>query len=223
MAATVPIHELCAEWFPKSTQPAQLTRSVVAFYRTLDDAIDVAARRNHVAVACRRGCSYCCHIEVRVRAHEALVLAEWIRTRLDAGTIAAVRARARDNALKTEAMGREARRRVNLRCALLGDDGACMAYPARPGLCRKFHSTNVATCVASYEDRTSSLSSPEDAAIATEAMALMSHARNAIEKAGLDTSFYDLNRALAELLGEGEAKALRRWKAGKKIIAGPME
>ncbi len=223
MAASVTIQELCADRFPKSRDPAQLTKSVVAFYHTLDEAIDAATRRSGAAVACRRGCSYCCHIEVRVRAHEALVLAEWIRKRLEPAAVAAIRARARDNAVQTEALGREARRRLNMRCALLGDDGACMAYAARPALCRKFHSTNVATCAASYEDRTRALESPEDPAIAAEAMALIDYARNAVDKAGLDTSFYDLNRALADLLADGASKALRRWKSGKKIIAGPLE
>lgn len=222
MSAPVPIQELSADWLPKSRDTVQLTKSVVAFYRTLDAAIEGATRRSHAVVACRRGCDYCCHIEVRVRAHEALVLAEWITANLDPGNVAVIAKRAKENAAKTELMGREARRRTNLRCALLGDDGACMAYAARPGLCRKFHSTNLPACIASYEDRGSRIPSPESEAVAREAMALLDHARNAIDKAGLDTSFYDLNRALAELLG-GSAKALRRWRAGKKIIAGPLE
>jgi len=219
----VPIQELCAEWFPEARDPARLTKAVVAFYRTLDDAIADATLRSHASVACRRGCNYCCYLEVRVRAHEALVAAAWIKANLRQDAIAAITARARDNAARTEAMGRDGRRKINMRCALLGDDGSCMAYAVRPALCRKFHSTRLATCEAAHADPSRPTASPEHPAVAREAMGMIDRARNAVDAAGLDTSFYDLNRALAELLGEGAGKALRRWKAGKKIIAGPME
>src|SRR5690349_14688203 len=40
--------------------------------------------RTGVAFQCQRGCSYCCHLRVEIRPHEAFVLAAHVVTKFDA-------------------------------------------------------------------------------------------------------------------------------------------
>ena len=60
-------------------------------------------------------------------------------------------ARLESNVARTRELGEEARKRTNVACALLGEDGACTAYEARPGQCRRYHSTDLAPCKAFHE------------------------------------------------------------------------
>ncbi len=112
-------------------------------------------------------------------------------------------------------MGEEARRHSNLACALLGDDGACSAYEARPAQCRRFHSVDVEVCKASYADPgNDSIESPNHPAVAHNASVIVTQANAAVRAAGLDATAVDMNFALLEALEN--PKALRRWRDGKK-------
>lgn len=206
--------------FAGAREPKALATAVVAFHRTLDEVIEASVRGHAVAVACARGCSLCCSLQVQVQPYEAFTLAAWLRRHFAADRLAAVLAKLRDNAARTEAMGPEARRRANLPCALLGDDGACTAYEARPAQCRKFHSTRLATCEASHADPADdAIPSPEQPAVAHNAAVIITQACHAAREAGLDAGAYDLNGALLEALAN--PKSERRWRDGKKAFTGP--
>jgi Fe-S-cluster containining protein len=157
---------------------------------------------------------------VQVQPHEVFTLAAWLRRHFAPARLEAVLAKLRDNAARTEALGPEARRRTNLACALLGEDGACTAYEARPAQCRRFHSTRLATCEASFaEPANDAIESPEHPAVAHNAAVIVTQARHAARDAGLDAGAYDLNGALLEALAS--SKPERRWRDGKKAFTGP--
>lgn len=206
--------------FAGARDPAKLAAAVVAFHRRLDEVIEASVRGHSVPVACRRGCSLCCSLQVQVQPHEAFTLAAWLRRHFDPARLEAVVARLRDNASRTEALGPEGRRRANLPCALLGEDGACTAYEARPAQCRKFHSTRLATCEASHANPADdAVASPEHPAVAHNAAVIITQANRAAREAGLDAGAYDLTGALLEALTQ--PKSERRWRDGKKPFTGP--
>jgi len=203
--------------FSKARDPKQLATAVVTFHKRLDDIISASVQGHSVRVACTRGCHYCCSLQVQVHPYETFTLAAWLKRQFDPARLAAVTVKLRDNVAKTRAMGVEARKRSNLACALLGDGGACSAYEARPGQCRKFHSTRLETCVASYENPADdSIPSPEHPAVSHNASVIITQARHAVRDAGLDEASYDLNEALLEALDN--PKAERRWRDGKKAF-----
>jgi Fe-S-cluster containining protein len=205
--------------FSGARDPKQLAAAVVTFHKRLDEVIEASVRGHAVQVACTRGCHYCCSLQVQVQPYEAFTLAAWLKRNFDAQRLAAVTAKLRDNVAKTVAMGVEARKRSNLACALLGEDGACSAYEARPGQCRKFHSTRLETCMASYANPADdSIASPEHGAVAHNAAVIITQARHAARAAGLEDASYDLNVALLEALEN--PKAERRWRDGKKAFVG---
>ena len=200
-------------------EPAGTRVAVVHFHRRVDEVIDATRRGHAVEVACRRGCQLCCSMPVMVLAHEAFALAEWLREHFAPAALDAVREKARGNSQRTRALGFEARSRTNLPCPLLGTEGECTAYEARPAQCRKFHSVSLETCRASYaRPDDDSILTPEHAAVAHNASVIITQARNAAQAAGFDSDVYDLNVALAEALDN--PKARRRWRDGKKAFVG---
>jgi hypothetical protein len=152
---------------------------------------------------------------VQVHPYEAFVLAAWLRRHFSVDRLADVIARLRANVTRTRALGEEARKRTNIACALLGEDGACGAYEARPSQCRRYHSTTLDPCKAFYEDPTrDAIESGMHGAVAHNADVIITQARHAVRAAGLDDAPADMNIALLEAL-ENPA-AWRRWRDGKK-------
>ena len=203
--------------FRDAREPRALRTAVVRFHKRVDEVVDATLRGHSVQVACRRGCSYCCHLRVEVTPPEAFTLAEWLRRTASPERLALVIGRLRSNVERAGAIGTEARKRANIACALLGDDGACSAYEARPAQCRRFHSTDVETCKASYADPADdSIASPNHPAVAHNASVLITQTNAALREGGLDAESYDMNFALLEALEN--PKAWRRWRDGKKAF-----
>ena len=192
--------------------------AVVRFHREVDRVLDESVRAHHVALACRRGCSLCCHLPVEVLPPEAFALARWLRARLAPAALAALLERLERNAARTRELGPAGRKRVNLACALLGADGSCGAYEVRPAQCRRFHSTDLPTCEAGHADPAdTSRPSAAHPLVAHNAQVVIALAQRGLGDAGLDATPEDLNVALLEALRDG--KSWRRWRAGKKAFA----
>ncbi len=201
--------------FAGARDPDRMTTAVVTLHRRVDDALAITIANHKVDVACARGCSYCCNLRVQVQPYEAFRLAAWLRKHFDARGIERVLSRLRANAERTLALGEEARKRTNIPCALLGDDGACTVYDARPAQCRRYHSTSVEPCKAFNADPSrDNIESGMHPAVAHNADVIITQARHAARESGLDDESADMNIALLQALEN--PKAWRRWKDGKK-------
>jgi Fe-S-cluster containining protein len=201
--------------FGEARDAARMATAVVTLHRRVDEAIAATLAGHRVALACAPGCSHCCHLRVEVQPYEAFHLASWLRKRLDPPRLAAVIAKLRANVRKTAQLGEEARKRTNLACALLGDDGRCSAYEARPAACRRCHSTSLEPCEAFHADPSrDDIESGMHPAVSHNADVIMTQARHAARAAGLDDASVDMNVALLEALEN--PKAFKRWKDGKK-------
>ena len=203
--------------FADARDPEKLSAAVVTFHRRVDEVLATSIEGHGVEVACSRGCSYCCSLRVQVQPAEAFTLAAWLRRTASATRLSDVIAKLRANAARTRELGEEARKRTNLPCALLGADGACTAYEARPAQCRRYHSTSLDPCKAFHADPTlDTLESGLDTIVAHNADVIITQARHALRDADLDDTPTDMNVALLEAL-ENPA-ALRRWRDGKKAF-----
>jgi Fe-S-cluster containining protein len=205
--------------FTGASDAKRLVPAVVTFHRRLDEILEASVRGHAVTLACKPGCNYCCHLPVHVRPYEAFALATWLRGHSTPAQLEALRERLRGNVERTRALGEEGRKHANLACALLDPQGACTAYAARPAQCRKFHSTVLATCEASFaRPEDDSIPSPEHPAVGHNAAVIIAQAANAAREAGFDAAAYDLNAALLEALDNPRAE--RRWRDGKKAFVG---
>jgi Fe-S-cluster containining protein len=201
--------------FANARDPERMTLAVVTLHRRVDEALAATIAGHKVAVACARGCGYCCSLRVQVQPYEAFRLAGWLRKHFDAPKLERVLGRLRDNAARTRELGEEGRKRTNIPCALLGDDGACTAYEARPAQCRRYHSTNVDPCKAFHADPSrDDIESGMHPAVSHNADVIITQGRHAVREAGLNDDSVDMNVALLEALEN--PKTFRRWKDGKK-------
>jgi Fe-S-cluster containining protein len=205
--------------FAQARDPERMKAAVITLHRRVDEALSATIAGHKVAIACAKGCGYCCNLRVQVQPYEAFHLAGWLRRHFDAARLDRVLVRLRDNAAKTRAMGEEARKRTNIPCALLGDDGACTAYEARPAQCRRYHSTTLEPCKAFNADPSrDDIESGMNATVAHNADVIITQGRHAAREGGLDDTSVDMNIALLEALEN--PKSFRRWKDGKKAFPG---
>jgi Fe-S-cluster containining protein len=200
----------------KPADAAAARAQTVRMFGRLASLQAAVVKEHDVALDCARGCSYCCHLRVEIRPHDAFVLAHHIRTRLDAGHRARILARLEDHRRRIAPLSRDQHVRAGIPCALL-ENGACSVYEARPGTCRKYYSVSVETCRNAFNDTSAPLTGEiehEQVRLAGNAVAL-GYAKG-LEDAGYDADLYELHDALHRALTD--AKAEKRWRRGKRAF-----
>ncbi len=181
--------------------------------KTIDDSL--------TKPACKAGCAFCCHYKVEVRAHEMLLIKDYLSKTFSAEKIAAVLAEAETNAAIIRTLTPEQHLTTNLKCPML-QDNQCSIYPVRPFRCRNFHSTDANACEQSHSD-------PSNMEIATgmiEDVAMFADAHTqgfeaAAAQSGRDTRIYDFTTALLEALSDEHT--LKRYQRGKKTFQQAIE
>jgi Fe-S-cluster containining protein len=190
-------------------------------YERYDNLIAKAIDESPTKPACKAGCAFCCHYKVEVRAHEMLLINDYMSKTSNAEKIAAVLSEAEANAAIIRTLTPEQHLTTNLKCALL-QDNQCSIYPVRPFRCRNFHSTDASACEQSHGD-------PSNMAIATgmiEDVAMFADAHTqgfeaAAEQTGRDARVYDFTTALLEVFSD--PNTLKRYQRGKKVFQQAIE
>jgi Fe-S-cluster containining protein len=173
---------------------------------------------HRVCVDCKAGCGTCCHLgKIDARAHEVFALADWITRNFSNEDRVAVLARAQAHAAAVAPLTLEAHLRTVRACPLLRDM-SCSAHPARPGVCRIGHSTDVRICERAFQNPDDLAAKGGSHAVSKLAMTVASDGTSfAFLEAGLDKTVYDLGSALAEALGDPSAQD--RWLAGERAFS----
>ena len=196
---------------------AALTKS----YERYDNLIAKAIDESPTKPACKAGCAFCCHYKVEVRAHEMLLIKDYISKTFSAKKIQTVLVEAEANAEIIRALTPEQHLTTNIKCPML-QENQCSIYPARPFRCRNFHSTDANACEQSHGD-------PSNMEIATgmiEDVAMFADAHtqgfeSAAEQTGRDARVYDFTTALLEVFSD--ANTLKRYQRGKKVFQQAIE
>lgn len=197
------------------------TAALKKSYERYDNLIAKTIDESPIKPACKAGCAFCCHYKVEVRAHEMLLIKDYMSKTFSAEKIASVLAEAEANAAIIRTLTPEQHLTTNLKCALL-QDNQCSIYPVRPFRCRNFHSTDANACEQSHGD-------PSNMEIATgmiEDVAMFADAHTqgfeaAAEQTGRDARAYDFTTALLEVFTD--ANALKRYQRGKKTFQQAIE
>ena len=190
-------------------------------YERYDNLIAKTIDESPIKPACKAGCAFCCHYKVEVRAHEMLLIKDYMSKTFSAEKIADVLAEAEANAAIIRSLTPEQHLTTNLKCALL-QDNQCSIYPVRPFRCRNFHSTDANACEQSHGDPSNmeiSTGMIEDVAMFADAHTQGFEA--AAEQTGRDARVYDFTTALLEVFKE--PNALKRYKTGKKTFQVAIE
>jgi Fe-S-cluster containining protein len=107
-------------------------------------------------LACREGCSYCCHVAVSVTIPEILHIADHLRQTRTEEDIEVVKQRCRDHLAATPPDPHDVRHPCPLLEGIGRENGGyavCSIYDQRPLPCRGFHSPDVTPCREWYEER----------------------------------------------------------------------
>jgi Fe-S-cluster containining protein len=179
--------------------------------------LETEVAQNGDALACRKGCGYCCHNRVSAPAHEILTLAACIQELPEAERAVIVERVAR-NAERIGPMTSHEQFTTPIRCALLGEDASCSVYEARPTACRRYHSQSLEDCETSFFDPENlesriRLSIPLLAMSSAHSMGL----RRALAERELDATHYELHTALREAMVNPQVCA-DRYRRGEKTF-----
>ena len=189
---------------------------VVGFYERLSGRLNDIIRENDLPIACLIGCNYCCYLRVEVRAHEVFTIARFIEKMFTEDQKRLLIDRLSNTVDTIRGLSREEHFAKNVECALL-KQGECSVYEVRPSMCRKHHSIDVVQCRRTFEN-------PHDSAIPPVGHQLLIQAtrtavlgfRDGMEKAGLDSTLYELNSAVLAALEDPECG--KKWRKGKKAF-----
>ena len=204
----------------RAARPADATAAragTIRMYGRLAELQSGVIARKSLEVACARGCSYCCHLRVEIRPHEAFVLARHLQQNFDAPRRERALARITENLERIAPLAPDEHVRAGIPCALL-EEGVCSVYEARPAACRKYYSVSVSTCRDAFGDTSAPLTGEledEDLRLAGNAVAL-GYAKG-LEDAGYDIELRELHYALRKALTEPKAEA--RYRRGKRPFA----
>jgi Fe-S-cluster containining protein len=176
--------------------------ALVAHWTTHDDS-------GEARPACARGCSHCCHQRVELTAPEVFLVARALRAAPDARRDALLAA----TAASVEGLDGRAYHRKQVRCALLGEDGACTVYASRPIACRRHHSTDASVCAAVHADPALDVLIPAAPSLQSSVSALVLGWMEGSAHAGRPPHHYELHAALRIALREDDAET--RFLAGE--------
>jgi Fe-S-cluster containining protein len=171
-----------------------------------------------VKVDCKAGCSACCHLaKIDARAHEIFALAAWITEKFSADERAALVARTKAHAEAVAPLTLAQHLRTVRACPMLVD-AKCSVHPARPGVCRIGHSTDVSICQKAFENPNDlTARGGHNADVKASMTAAADGSTFAFIEAGMDKTTYDLSSALYEALGDPAAEA--RWLGGEQAFS----
>ena len=166
----------------------------------------LAAAADVSSLACRAGCSWCCHFTIDVRAVEVFRILDHLHA-FPEPEQQRLRARIETNAQQLACLDEEERARINIECAFLRD-GQCSIYAVRPQTCRNYHATDVTGCQQAFEQPDNEDIDPDFAPqfyqIGRSHVEAFSQALN---EARFDQDVYEFNAALLTAMNEPDARS----------------
>jgi Fe-S-cluster containining protein len=164
----------------------------------------------HIRLACKSGCSHCCHGWVSATAPEVFyVLRSMPPERLKGVGEAVLRANA-----GTEGKTTEERATINTPCSFL-ENHACNVYPWRPLMCRSAVSSDAQICERSCLHN-SGEDIPTPQIYFTLSDGYVVALASALKKAGLQHRAFEYNAALKSALATPGAEAA--WLRGENVF-----
>jgi Fe-S-cluster containining protein len=163
-------------------------------------------------LACRRGCTHCCHTFVSARAPELLFVKAAIRGRDRETASADVEA----THAVTGTLGPGERGAIAQPCPMLRD-GACRIYAARPMTCRMAVSQSAEACARAFAPGAGPEPVPIPEQYPTLRRGYSLALAGALRRAGFPAWSYEFNAGLRAALARTDAEAA--WLAGEDVFA----
>ena len=213
------LRALLARVVKPSARPARVSDSPRAWLYALMSRCfalsdDITERMGTEVLACNKGCSWCCSLEVRVTATEVFAITDYLRDTLSPEELQGLRARLAELAPRAREASPTARQRLRIRCPLLVDN-RCSVYRVRPMACRGWNSTDARACEISY-DSFYLKNVPFSVTMRDQIVAIREGLSLGAEDAGLQGDKLELISALHVALETHDVEA--RWLAGERVF-----
>ena len=193
--------------------------SCVTLASKVDERIEATlAQANNLdsPIACKAGCSFCCHLRVMIRPHEAIALFRYLRSQVPDEKARAIVAKVLANADLIGSMTETEHMSARIPCAFLVD-GCCSAYSTRPGICAAHHSLDRKGCEDSYNDPTDlSDRIPMLGRVRHIHGAMAAGISRALKGLNLEGESVELHTAVAALLRD--PGLIARWRKGRSLL-----
>lgn len=178
----------------------QAIESLYAAIDGLNDSIVALAERQHMKVACHKGCHWCCHQAVYANSYELHYLSERIKAVISRERIAKWTAAAEAKYEQTSKMSEEEIAEYKFPCAFL-ENGACSVYAVRPMACRIYLSTSLPSCLEFYRHPGNKQNYPALIELPLRAGRMMNEGfMAALKENGIDTAEFKLEEGLRIVL-----------------------
>jgi Fe-S-cluster containining protein len=139
-----------------------LFESVSEMYSAIDSLIEslsAFAEKQNQRIDCKKGCEWCCHQPVFALGYELEYLNNFINRNFNQKIKNEIKKRAKNKNNKLSMLNETELLNAKFPCPLL-ENGACMAYSARPMACRIYLSSEVKSCLKFYHHPESKTSYP---------------------------------------------------------------
>jgi Fe-S-cluster containining protein len=166
------------------------------------------------AIACRKGCAFCCHLDVGVTIVEAVSIAQAILSASRPDLVASVIG----TAPLLDGLDAPTRQAKRIACPLLRDD-ACSIYGLRPSACRAYMSFSARECEDDFDSRAATGMGTPVTSFASPRLiagALTMGVRAACADEGLQSCPVELTAALDRMFRD--ETAIDRWLAGESVF-----
>ncbi len=165
-------------------------------------------------LACKKGCSYCCHIPVAASMPEVINAVKFAEATFPPKRFEALKERLRKADEVVAGLDPRERALRNVACPFLEND-QCSVYQARPVACRAWHSLDVAPCQEGFQHPDAPPETPTVGPILFAGDAVREGLRLGLVDAFVDGTRVDLIRGAHWIVSDDFA--LDKWLAGVSI------
>lgn len=181
------------------TKRDEIIGALKSIYQTIDGLIESLlgfAESQGRAVQCRKGCYWCCHQPVFALSWELDYLNSFISENFDRNTQDELNLRAEAKHQKLRNLSEKEILNSKFPCPLL-ENGACMAYEARPMACRIYLSTSLESCLFFFNTPDDNSKYPELLDFPLRAGRMMNEGFKAgLKLKGIETKEYRIEEVL---------------------------
>jgi len=142
LAAIEKVKTVATRQLLERTYPDNVMRIIPQLHHNVD-ALFVQETTTGKEIACRAGCSYCCHVRVEAKPPEIDYIARQLKLLPDA-ELTHILAHMYEGFIEKGRLA-VAEPQKRAACVLL-ENQQCMIYANRPAVCRKGHSTDAQRC-----------------------------------------------------------------------------
>jgi hypothetical protein len=179
----------------------------------------LAGNRPPQPLHCADGCAWCCHNQVSVTPMEALHLARHLRAGITALGHEEIGTGIKELVAGIRGLGREQIYALAEKpaCVFLVE-GSCAVYPARPLVCRGWHSLDREDCRRAFASSAPDFGVPSYPPRLEVVYGVQEGLLTAARELGLEAGWMLLPRALSLVLDDPGAAAA--WAGGGRVFAG---